>query len=210
MIQAFLKAKHWQLFIIMIAPPIIFQYFMVANMLANFSTNPAPDPSFVFEYLKFFPLMMIITMGTLFGWIWSVVVGLQDKIPDALKFKTGRFKVFFFIPVIYIMLFSFLLSSLISSGPEMIKEDAPENFVKVAGFMMIIFPLHLFSMFCIFHSLYYAAKTFKTAELQRPTTFSDFAGEFFMIWFYIIGVWILQPKINNMVSENQNNQRVDV
>jgi hypothetical protein len=67
--------------------------------------------------------------------------------------------------------------------------------------MAIIFPLHLFSMFCIFYCLYFVSKTFKTVELQRETTFSDFAGDFFLIWFYPIGIWIVQPKINKMVEE---------
>jgi hypothetical protein len=66
--------------------------------------------------------------------------------------------------------------------------------------MAIIIPLHLFSMFCIFYCLYFVSKTFKTAELQRQTTFSDFAGEFFLLWFYPVGIWIVQPKINKMVE----------
>jgi hypothetical protein len=45
------------------------------------------------------------------------------------------------------------------------------------------------------------AKTIKTVELQREVNFSEFIGEFFMIWFYFIGIWILQPKINRMVKQ---------
>jgi hypothetical protein len=28
----------------------------------------------------------------------------------------------------------------------------------------------------------------------------DFAGEFFLLWFYPVGIWIVQPKINKMVE----------
>ena len=59
---------------------------------------------------------------------------------------------------------------------------------------------HILSMFGIFYSLYFVAKTFKTVELQREVTFSDFAGEFFMIWFFPIGIWVIQPKINKMIN----------
>ena len=48
--------------------------------------------------------------------------------------------------------------------------------------------------------LYKAAKTIKTVELQKKVTFSDFAGEFFLLWFSPIGIWILQPKINKFVA----------
>jgi bacteriorhodopsin len=64
----------------------------------------------------------------------------------------------------------------------------------------LVVPLHLFSMFYIFYTLYFAAKTVKTVELQREVTFSDFAGEFFLIWFYPVGVWIIQPKVNKMIE----------
>jgi hypothetical protein len=28
--------------------------------------------------------------------------------------------------------------------------------------------------------------------------FKDFVGEFFLVWFFPIGVWILQPTINKL------------
>ena len=42
------------------------------------------------------------------------------------------------------------------------------------------------------------AKALKTVEWQKPVTFSDFAGEFFLIWFFPIGIWIIQPRINKL------------
>jgi len=63
---------------------------------------------------------------------------------------------------------------------------------------IFIFPVHFFCMFCIFYCLYFNAKALKAAEWQRPVTFSDFAGEFFMIWFFPVGIWILQPRINKL------------
>ena len=51
--------------------------------------------------------------------------------------------------------------------------------------------------------VYFVAKTYKTVELQRQVSFSDFAGEFFMIWFYPIGIWIIQPKLNKII-ENES------
>lgn len=70
--------------------------------------------------------------------------------------------------------------------------------------MAIIVPLHLFSMFCIFYCLYFVAKTIKTAELQRETAFSDFVGEFFLIWFFPIGIWFIQPRVNQLAERNDN------
>ena len=73
------------------------------------------------------------------------------------------------------------------------------NGVSNSGWIVaIIIPLHLFSMFCIF---YLIAKTIKTAELQRKVGFGDFAGEFFLLWFYFIGIWINQPKVNKLYGK---------
>lgn len=189
MIDRFLNAKHWQLLLLILGIPMVFQVIMVGTMFVDFGANNNSDPDFMFNYMKFLPVITLISMGVFFGWFWSVAIGLQRVIPDEIKLKVTRFKIFLLIPVVYIIFFlGFFMISFTSGGPN------PEIFA-------LIIPLHLFSMFCIFYSLYFVAKTIKTAELQRKVTFSDFAGEFFMIWFYPIGIWIVQPKINKMIKE---------
>lgn len=189
MTEKFLKAKHWQLFLLMFGIPMIFQFVIMGIIFANVGSGNNPDPSIMFNYMKFFPIMMILFMGVFFGWFWSVAIGLQSKIPEGVKMKVKKFKIFFFTPLIYILFFlGFFMTTMTGGGPN------PAIFA-------VIVPLHLFSMFCMFYILYFVAKTFKTVELQREVSFSDFAGEFFMIWFYPIGVWIIQPKINKMIEE---------
>ena len=75
--------------------------------------------------------------------------------------------------------------------------------------LFFVVPLHLFSMFCMFYLLYFVSKTLKTVELKREVTFSDFLGEFFMIWFFPFGIWIIQPRINKLVNgENTTGNNV--
>lgn len=198
MTKNFLKAKHWQLFLLTFGIPMLFQFIMMGSMFGNIATNSNPYPTFMLSYMKFLPIMMIVSAGAFFGWFWSVAIGLQYKVPENVKMKIKKFKVLLFIPLAY-MLFISVLMGVTMSG---IMEDGVEPSVGLIGSLaVIIVPMHLFSMFCIFHSLYFVAKTFKTVELQREVNFSDFAGEFFMIWFYPIGIWIIQPKINKMVQE---------
>ena len=189
MTKTLLKAKHWQLFLLTFGIPMIFQFVMMGTMFAGVASGNNDDVAFIFNYIRFLPIVMILFMGVFFGWFWSVAIGLQSKIPDSAKMKVKRFKLFFFIPLIYILFFFGFFITSIGEG-----EPNPAIFA-------VIVPLHLFSMFCIFHTLHFVAKTLKTVELQREVSFSDFAGEFFMIWFYPIGVWIIQPKINKMVEQ---------
>lgn len=194
----FLKAKHWQLFLLTFGIPLIFQFVMMGSMISNFTAQTDPDPTMMFDYMKFFPVIMLLFMAIFFGWFWSVAIGLQKKVPENVTMKVKRFKIFFFIPLVYILIFitffSVLMNGLLGANPE-------TNISNIGGLFAVILPLHLFSMFCMFHSLYFVAKTFKTVELQREVKFIDFAGEFFMIWFYPVGIWILQPKINKMIEE---------
>ena len=194
----FLKAKHWQLFLLTFGIPIFFQLFMMGFIVSSMSEELNPGPEMFFNYFKFIPLVTLVFAGVFFGWFWSVATGLQKKIPTTVKMKVNRFKVFFFIPLVYIL---FITLFMVFSINGLITQGAKVNSVLIGSFIAIIIPLHLFSMFCIFHTLYFVAKTFKTVELQQEVRFSDFAGEFFMIWFFPIGIWIVQPKINKMTEE---------
>ncbi len=198
MIKRFLNAKHWQLFLLTFGIPIIFQIILMGSIFSNIATNTNPDPEKMFNYMKFFPIVMILFMAIFFGWYWSVAIGLQKKVPENVTMKVKKFKIFFFIPMVYILcliiFITFAMDGLINNGRE-------PNVGLIGSIVAIIVPLHLFSIFCIFYTLYFIAKTFKTVELQREVKFSDFAGEFFMIWFYPVGIWIIQPKINKFIEE---------
>ncbi len=190
-----LTIKHWQLFGLLMGLPMLFQFITIGSM---FSSN---DPTAMFS---FFPIMMILFVGLFFGWFYALGTNLHKKLPETATMNLMKFKIFLFIPVVYMLLlsvFMFGMFSNISTGGQL----------NPAIFALIV-PLHLFSMFCIFYCLYFNAKALKTVEWQKPVTFSDFAGEFFLIWFFPIGVWIIQPRINKLFDstiDNDNNQILD-
>jgi hypothetical protein len=189
MIEKFLKAKHWQIFMVTFGLPFLIQIIMMPmTMMEN-------DPMMI---MKVFPIIMILFVGGFMGWFWSIGVGLQSKVPSGVTMKIKKFKSFLIIPLIYMLLISISMGSMFSG---VIAGGEEPSGGLIGGIVGIIVPLHLFSMFCIFYCLYFVAKTFKTVELQREVSFSDFAGEFFMIWFFPIGIWIVQPKINKMIED---------
>ncbi len=190
MIEKFLKAKHWQIFVAVLGLPILLEIILMPSFIES------DKPGYM---VKFMSLIMILFAGGLIGWLWSVAIGLQKKIPLGIKMKVRKFKILSIIPITYI----FLLTILISTGfGGLIHNEQEPSGAMIGTLSAIILPLHLLSMFGIFYSLYFVAKTFKTVELQREVTFSDFAGEFFLFWFFPIGIWVVQPKINNMITDN--------
>ncbi len=177
----FLTIKHWQLFGLLMGLPLIFQVVAMGSILTSRNQT---------MFFVAFPIMMIFFVGLFFGWFYALGVNLQKKLPATTTMNLTRFKIFLFIPVAYMLflfIFMFGMFADISLGSQ-------PSLAIFAGFV----PLHLFSMFCIFYCLYFNAKALKTVEWQKPVTFSDFAGEFFLIWFFPIGIWIIQPRINKL------------
>ncbi len=201
MINKFLNAKHWQLFTLMFGIPIFLQIVAMISMFANIDSNGNPDQTGMLNMMKIFPIIMFLYVGLFFGWFWSIGIGLQKYIPTDINMKIKKFKIFFFIPLTYILFLLVIIGTTfygISSGSNAVGGI-------VGKMLFVVIPMHLFSMFCIFYLLYFVSKTIKTTELKRTVTFSDFIGEFFMIWFFPIGIWFIQPRINKITSEKSTN-----
>lgn len=182
MINKFLTAKHWQLFVLTIAPIFIFQILMIMSI----ESNRIPIAA-----LSFLPIIILFNMFILFGWQWSITIGLLDKLPDGVTIPVKRYKIFFFIPVIYIGIISIFILFMFNGF------RSPQSFIP---FVALLVPAHLFSMFAIFHNMYFAAKVMKSVEMKKEADFSACAGEFFLIWFFPIGIWILQPRLNKLTG----------
>lgn len=194
-IDKFLKAKHWQLFALMFGFPLMFQIIIMGVTIAKIESGRSSD-SMLFS-MQIFPVIMIIYMALFFGWFWSIAIGLQKKYPSGIKMKVKKFKIFFLIPLIYMTIISILIG-LAFMGAE---SDMISGHRAIGSMVGVIVPFHFLSMFCMFYILYFVSKTIKTVELQREVSFSDFAGEFFLLWFYPIGIWIIQPRINKIIRE---------
>ena len=55
MTEKFLKAKHWQLFLLTFGIPMLFQIVLMITMFANIGNGNNPDVSLLFDYFMFFP-----------------------------------------------------------------------------------------------------------------------------------------------------------
>jgi len=173
-----LRLKHWQLFLITWAPAIALNIF-------SFS-----DP---FLMLKLFPIMMIIFTIGIFGWVWAIATELHKKQPPGITLNLATFKILFSTPIAYMLIIIAGMSYTFYLGPV-------EGIDNMGPIVAIVVFVHLFSMACIFLGLRFAAKTMKSVELGRMAKFGDYAGEFFMMWFSPIGVWILQPRLNKLTD----------
>jgi hypothetical protein len=176
-----LRLKHWQLFLIIWGLPLGIDIFTIY------------DPMLLF---RLFPIMMIVfTLGT-FGWMWAISTVLHSQLPANVNLKVWHFKIMLSIPILYIAV---LLLSL-SINYQIFQGNSGEGGIISLSILPIAIGVHLLSMVCIFLGLRFAAKTMKSVELGRLAKFGDYAGEFFLIWFSPIGIWVLQPRLNKLIA----------
>ncbi|MFA8299774.1 MAG: hypothetical protein ACEPOV_06410 [Hyphomicrobiales bacterium] len=205
--EVLLKIKNWQLFIIFCVIPVLIDKIPISLLDLNtvkiwrfHSVIPFNSLFSFFFYL--FILMIIVIL-----WFHSISIGLQRKLPKGIKMNVKRFKIcfvlsFFVIPINMILGYFVVLHGIyVQAVP-----SSSENLTHM-GFFLIIFllsiPVYIVSIFILFYQVYFAAKISKITELQREVHFYEYTNEFLLFWFFPVGVWFLQPKINKFMKTHK-------
>ncbi len=112
-------------------------------------------------------------------WLWSIGTKLQTDKGKINELKLIIFKLSVFYPIAY---FGFFIYYMFSNGG-------------------VVMPMHIAAMISTFYAMIFAAKTLKSSELKREAKISDYLGDFFLVWFFPIGIWIIQPRIHKLINE---------
>lgn len=197
---SFLKAKHWQVFTAIFSLPFISYVFLIIYMIINLNAQTHAeniDPSFMVKPMLVFIPFLMLGLVMHYIWQWKVAHGLRPYLPDNTLKNIKWFRFFVFFPIAYLLLIigfmGVVFFSLEGSGKEPFLFENP-----IWGLLMI--PFHLLSIFGSIYLLYFLAKTIKSAQIHREASFSEYLGEFVLLWFFPIGIWVLQPKINRLVE----------
>ena len=202
MVNFFLRARHWQVFLLILGLPLLAEFIFFGLIFSEGSDLSQPSAAFnAFDRaMRFIPWLILISMGGILSWFWSIGHGLQEKIPAELRPKTS----FLAISIAFPLLYFFLLFQVFM--PDMFSSADPQFFlVDNPGWLALIIPMHFFAMFCMFYNMYFAAKTLKLAERQAPVRTGDYIGDFFLLWFFIIGIWFIQPRVNRLAEDEPDN-----
>lgn len=172
--RLFLTLKHWQLFILIMIPMLMPQFMIMDS--GDF---------------KWFGAITALWGIIIFGWIYSVGNEANKRLPNQFKKNDLIFKIGFLIALVYMALMAFLIF------PNLEISESPGPYPTWA------IPLHIASMFGIFYGLWFTSKQFTTLQRGESVKFIDFSGPFFLFWFAPIGVWFLQPRINQVFNDKQ-------
>jgi len=189
----FLKAKHWQLFLFNFAIPFVLYFVAIIITIGLAVTQKINSPEFGLRMIPFYILIGLISAAVRYLWTWVSGIQLNKRLPEELQLNSIFFKICFFYPIVYVPAIILVIFTVIYPA---------SDFFPLAFLLLV--PFHLFAIFCSFYCYYFVARVIKTNELGQHTYISDYIAEVFMVWFFFVGIWFLQPKINKMVSESDN------
>jgi hypothetical protein len=110
------------------------------------------------------------------GSLWSLGSFLNSLLDPQCHLKSDFFEFSVLFPFPYVIAFM------------MIVPQNPQPWVIV-----LIFPFH----FYLFYDLCVIPKSLVMVETGRRVTFYDYAGPFFLLWFFPRG-WFMQPRIKRL------------
>ncbi|MCX8211505.1 MAG: hypothetical protein OTI34_10685 [Lewinella sp.] len=161
-------------------------------------------------YFYAFIAMILLALVTQVGWYRAVGQDLKRYLPDHTSLNDNTFKATLILQV---------ASSLLMVGfmwygwnwvganiPTWIENDgmSPEggkemlmSALKMAGLFVAI---ALIGFLAQVYNCYFAGKTLKTIEEGRSAKGGEIVGYVILSYFLVLGVWIMQPKVNRLVE----------
>ena len=179
--KVFLQAKNWQIFIILLILPIVSEILILQYFLPH---------AFQTQIMMYFAVMMIIYSIVFFSWLWSLGISLNTIVNEKQRMNIRLFKIFLIFLLIYVLATTVLMQIIYDTTSYPILLPA------------ILFPVHLFSLFCFLYCIRLVAKSLKMAEIKKTAVLKEYLGDFFLIWFFPIGIWFIQPRINKLFKKS--------
>jgi len=179
----FLRAKNWQIFLLVFIIPTSAEAIGVLSAIAKI---PSPND---FREREFLSGLFAIGISIVLLWLWSLGSFLVQIIQPQQGLNRGLLAFAVSYPATYILI-----------GIPIILHPSVWSFA-------VIFPFHVLAFGCVIYALYFVSRTLAVAESGRPATLSDFGVPFCLLWLYPVGIWIIQPRINRLFA---NTRRADL
>jgi len=189
----FTKLKAWQIFLLLIGLMIIGQVvftLQIAELANNKMTQEEAMAAF-HRVVWIFGFFMVGFSALFFGWFWSCGLAANRSVPEAQRMSAKWFQAAVTYALLYVPFYMIMFM--------LPNEDGTAGNLQL---MAILFPLHLFAMFCMFYLMYFFATNLARAQNNGQPDASATVGYFFGLWFYPIGIWFIQPKINRLVAKD--------
>jgi hypothetical protein len=120
---------------------------------------------------------MLISGIALIGWMYLLGMATNQLTPSLFRFSIPLFTFRLLFALIYILILSMFTNQAIP---------------------VYLIPIHIIASLFIFSCLWTCAKTIVVAETQKIHSFDKYIGTFLLLWFFPIGIWFIQPRLNRL------------
>lgn len=193
MIDTFSRIKHWQLIILLLTPFLFLKYV-----------------HYLQDYLKLTITLILFLLPMVIGLFWFISIGnflgkvLNEK-DKTIFFNVNIIFVVGFMAFIYT--YAFLQSSdTFSTNITIVSTDESNNPLFTGALSPIIFLLGLYQMFAVVYNIFFIADC-----MSRLNNKKEAVKNLILIWFFPIGIWFIQPKINRIYdsAKERNYKSID-
>lgn len=130
------------------------------------------------------PILNTFFFIVIIGWLYSIGIVFNDKLNKELRRDDILFRANTVYFLVYVVILFFDIASLQS---KLFDESS----------FAIFFSMYF--IFAVFHCFYFASRALVMYEIKRKVNFENHRKEFFLLIAFVIGVWLLQPRINKLV-----------
>lgn len=120
-----------------------------------------------------------------FLWIWTLGTELNKNVEKSIRTSAILFK------TSMLFLFFYILGMLLIGFSE----------INISDIFPLLKVVHYPAIFCIFYIYYFVSKNLITVEKSKKAVFSEFTGHIFLLWFFPVGIWIIQPRVNKIFAK---------
>ena len=178
-----LRAKHWQIFIVVFFIPSLL--IVVGLLCYNFYGS-------LTSLFYMIPTGLALSQIVIYAWLWIVGKTISDNVEGQKLFKT-LIKIPCFV-ILLILFFWLFLTLRISFG-----------FFSTANILFaslfVILPVQFVFVVSLIYCFYFVARSLKQFETKQKPKFEEFFKEFILILIFPVGIWFLQPRINRILLE---------
>ena len=188
MTEKFLRTHHWQLFLFSFGVPFLMQLLGTTVAVSNLVTAGSSLTAPAWPY--YLSSAGSLTIGiVLYGWMWSVGHGLQQRMPREFRRPTVGFG------AVLLTLAGLCAASVAYRGDMLLIMDEERAFTLL---FWTVLPLLVVWMISHLYCAAYIADLVLTAEQEREPDTHEWLQLSLLIWLFPVGIWIVQPRINRL------------
>ncbi len=177
-----LALKAGALFLLLFLVPFLTQIFVVTQLEVD--TYRVLSTS----------LINFLGTGLYCAWVYAACTRLCALLPEASSLNIKGVKLLLLVPAFYVTwtLFNAILVFTVRIEGALL--DYVLWVIRAARWMVLL------SLICVLVALFYMARLLKTVEYGRPVSAGDCVGDFLRISFFPIGIWTIQPRLNDIAT----------